>query len=917
LRFTAKLALGSRKRQNQQGAEARRRVTDPQTTGGDSSAPPQDPRYVSGWSRLVRASMLSEVASPAVDPAWFDSEVGSRAVLRARRQAAQAVFADRVCAGSSLETATYLATAALTAARLWNDAWALGEGVGRLPGGETARTVGLAVLAHRRRQLERVWRLIAGLDEGVLLAHLVVEAVDAGLARGDEAGRDLALAIASRADRLREDQAVQLAGRFLVTGHRDVSRSLVSHVRTQDLSGLHERQLRSLDLVGGWLNSAHEVPPDAVPMAVIDYQSPDQEEASGNVGDYIQTLALLGNVARMSGMTITGEDGLGDLVRELRSRVRPDLLRPDDTGRIHLLPVSRECTSLEALPARTWMVAFGWHMHPLFGLRTDFPYHPNIRPLFVSFHVNRLDTLTDEALDYLRSYGPVGCRDWTTVFLLLSAGVDAFFTGCLTTTVDAVFPARDEVYAGQGPVGVIDLGPRAAGRDAARARIFSHQADEYRHMSLSEGVRAASELLQSYQRTLDRAVTNRLHAYLPLTALGVPVRFRPNSPGDVRFPGLTRMRPGGARLRRVQRGIRHLLAETLAKVGAGAAEEEVYALWRELTVARVEEAKDRFTQDAPSPSADLDLPGSVARCLAGSRRFGPRDSMGADGVTDVVMSFDDNLRDQAPVTMESIVANATGPVRFWLMVRGVDEHYWEWVASCFPSVPITFLPCDHVDFGTVVRKPDRITISTMDRLLLPELLGQVDRVVYLDIDVVVLGDVSTLSRTDLRGTPLAARASDVSGVSEWRSAARRLPEDAALELQRRMGRRHGLRYAALNAGVLVLDLARMRADGFTGAYLGWVDRYGLHDQDILLAYVGPDRADIDPAWNALPALEDVRDPKIIHWAGLGKPWEEQLTYAAELWRGYEERLRRRAGTPPHGGREAVGDRGSQVVEDSP
>ena len=42
------------------------------------------------------------------------------------------------------------------------------------------------------------------------------------------------------------------------------------------------------------------------------------------------------------------------------------------------------------------MFAFGWHMHPLYDLRYDFPYHPNIRPLFISFHVNRLDMLTDD-----------------------------------------------------------------------------------------------------------------------------------------------------------------------------------------------------------------------------------------------------------------------------------------------------------------------------------------------------------------------------------------------------------------------------------------------------------------------------------------------------------------------------------------
>ena len=51
------------------------------------------------------------------------------------------------------------------------------------------------------------------------------------------------------------------------------------------------------------------------------------------------------------------------------------------------------------------MVAFGWHMHPLYDLRYEFPYHPGIRPMFVSFHVNRLEMLTDEAVAYLRATG--------------------------------------------------------------------------------------------------------------------------------------------------------------------------------------------------------------------------------------------------------------------------------------------------------------------------------------------------------------------------------------------------------------------------------------------------------------------------------------------------------------------------------
>ena len=113
---------------------------------------------------------------------------------------------------------------------------------------------------------------------------------------------------------------------------------------------------------------------------------------------------------------------------------------------------------------------------------------------------------------------------------------------------------------------------------------------------------------------------------------------------------------------------------------------------------------------------------------------------------------------------------------------------------------------------------------------------------------------------------------------------------------------HAFGHPALNAGVLVLDLDRMRRDDFSRRFIAWVERFGLNDQDAMLAYAGPDRRVLDPAWNALPHLEDVHEPKVIHWTSLGKPWEEELTYAKDVWQGYADKVRKRAGLPPVGGR---------------
>ena len=268
-----------------------------------------------------------------------------------------------------------------------------------------------------------------------------MEAVDAALAAGTDEARRRALAISSPVDRLPASVLVDLAGRFLAFGEPVRAGELVAELRRRSSLDLDDRRRRSWQLIEGWLAQRPvAVPEGSIPVAILDYQTPDHVLTSGNLGDYVQTLALLGNLARLSDVTFTGDDGLGTLATELQARVQPSLRRPGATGAVHLLAVDRDFSNAETVPPGTWMVAFGWHMHPLYDLRYDFPYHPNVRPLFLSFHLNRLDMLSDAAQAYLRTHGPIGCRDWNTVFLLLSAGIDAFFTGCLTTTVDARVP---------------------------------------------------------------------------------------------------------------------------------------------------------------------------------------------------------------------------------------------------------------------------------------------------------------------------------------------------------------------------------------------------------------------------------------------------------------------------------------------
>ena len=68
----------------------------------------------------------------------------------------------------------------------------------------------------------------------------------------------------------------------------------------------------------------------------------------------------------------------------------------------------------------------------------NFPPAPCINPLFISFHIvpkiaQRM--LTNQSIEYLKKYEPIGARDTGTMDLLKDKGIKSYFSGCLTLTL--------------------------------------------------------------------------------------------------------------------------------------------------------------------------------------------------------------------------------------------------------------------------------------------------------------------------------------------------------------------------------------------------------------------------------------------------------------------------------------------------
>jgi hypothetical protein len=137
-------------------------------------------------------------------------------------------------------------------------------------------------------------------------------------------------------------------------------------------------------------------------------------------------------------------------------------------------------------------------------------------------------------LEFLKSHEPVGARDLWTRDLLQAAGVDAYFSGCMTLTLGrrANRPRRDHVCG----VGFAAPAWRRLRAGVGRRWIAVSHEDRVTK-SFDDRMTKAAELLTLYAHA-KCVVTNKLHCALPCLALGTPVLLVTSARDSYRFSGL-------------------------------------------------------------------------------------------------------------------------------------------------------------------------------------------------------------------------------------------------------------------------------------------------------------------------------------------------------------------------------------------
>lgn len=197
------------------------------------------------------------------------------------------------------------------------------------------------------------------------------------------------------------------------------------------------------------------------------------------------------------------------------------------------------------------------------------------------------------------------------------------------------------------------------------------------------------------------------------------------------------------------------------------------------------------------------------------------------------------------------------------------------------NVSIRICHVGEAEQGRYVR--DGFAQETYYRLLAPALFPEYDKMLYLDVDMVVQSDVAQLYHTEL-GEKWVGACRDAA------QAAMQLWQMEQPEYYRDVLHLDPMK-EYFNAGTLLLNLRRMREDGVEqsiAAALAELPEPRWMDQDILNKVCRGRALYLNTAWNRLPEYSrlkadftpemlrefapDAGTPGIIHYLGPTKPW---------------------------------------------
>lgn len=237
---------------------------------------------------------------------------------------------------------------------------------------------------------------------------------------------------------------------------------------------------------------------------------------------------------------------------------------------------------------------------------------------------------------------------------------------------------------------------------------------------------------------------------------------------------------------------------------------------------------------------------------------------------DIAFSVNNRYAQYLGATILSILAHhPKEEVRVHILYKEIAQSILQdldSLAQQTPNLELHFHLLEDQQFSAIPIRTEQFPIESFSRFLLPELLIDLERILYLDVDILVHGNLMELFQTDLEEYELGAIVeADIFKYYQWYLDS--------------LG--FGTNDAYFSSGVLLMDLDKMRQNGTTNQLIAMALEkardYKFPDQDILNTYYKGQFKQLSPAYNYTDVRKQNRelatdDVLIEHFNGDIKAW---------------------------------------------